>query len=153
MKNGLYDLLVGIFEGALSALQYCGNLVLNVLSSIFNFVYTAFASLFKGILWLVDKDRVYHAEQVLDQEDIGNELSILCQVSSVKEDALRRGTWTSNHSEALNQLSQQLYSNCDWSKDKIHTYMRAIVESIPGLSYVSGNDDDEDDDDMIDLNV
>lgn len=151
MRNSIYNLLYYLAEGLLMVIQYSGNFLLNFIGAIFNWIYSVVAWIFKSILSFIDKNRVYHAEQVIEQEDIGMELNILCQISQVKEDALRRGTWTSEHSEALNQLSQMLYDNSGWSKDKIHTYMRALVESIPGLSYVSGNDEDEDEDDKINI--
>ena len=88
---------------------------------------------------------------VIEQQYINNELDILMSVTKVKEDALFHKTWTTNHSLALNELSTKLYHECDWDKDRIHEYMRAIVESIPGLSYIAADTDDEDDDDSIDL--
>lgn len=151
MKAGFYQLLMGTFEAILFAVQVTLNFVLEALSKIFNYIYYVLASIFKWILWIVDKDRVYHAEQVMEQEDLNTELQILVHVTKIKEDALGRGAWTPHHSMAINQLSQQLYNDCDWSKERIHNYMRAIIESIPGLSYVAG--DDEDEDDSIDVSV
>jgi hypothetical protein len=99
-------------------------------------------------LWLIDRDRVDHTEMVMDQAPLNNELQILMNVTRLKEDALERKAWTNHHSLALNQLSSKLYNECNWNEQRIHEYMRAIVESIPGLSYVPG---DEDDDESIDL--
>lgn len=152
MKNKFYQLLFHTFETILIVIQACLNFLLEGLSKVFNFIYYSIASIFKGILWIIDKDRVYHAEQVLEQEDIGTELNILVRVSEIKNDALTRGAWTNNHSMLINKLSQQLYTDCDWSPHRIHTYMRAIVESIPGLSYVPGNEE-EDDDDSINVSI
>lgn len=145
MKGGAYQLLLSIFEWILNAVQVVLNFVLDLISKLFNGLYFALASLFKYVLWLIDKDRVYHAEQVMQQEDINTELQILLHTTKVKEDALGRGAWTSEHSIAINKLSQQLYDECEWSKERIHTYMRAIIESIPGLQYVAGDDDEDDD--------
>lgn len=151
MKSSIYQLLLSVFELILNIVQGALNFVLELISRLFNGLYFVLASLFKAVLWLIDKDRVYHAEQVMQQEDINAELQILLHTTKVKEDALGRGAWTSEHSIAINELSQQLYDECEWSKERIHTYMRAIVESIPGLQYVAGDDDDDYDDDSIEI--
>jgi hypothetical protein len=129
-------------------MQSGSNLALKIVGSVSIGAIRFTASIFKWILWLIDKDRVHHAEQVIEQEDLSNELDILVHVTKVKEDALSRGAWTNAHSLTLNELSQKLYDDCEWSKDMIHSYMREIVESIPGLAYVPGDDDDDDDDDI-----
>ena len=64
-------------------------------------------------------------------------------LNKIKEDALQRKAWTSNHSLALNELSSELYNQCNWDEQRIHQYMRGIVETIPGLSYVSNDDSDD----------
>ena len=158
MKNVLYTSLMYVFERVLEVVQFIGSALLEAISHVLNYVYSALSFVFKSVLRIIDKDRVHHAEQVVEQENIAKELQILVYVSKVKQDALETGGWTSKHSLALNQLSQRLYMECGWNLKKIHSYMRSIVESIPGLSYVSGNDDedydyddddDDDDDDFI----
>jgi hypothetical protein len=124
-------------------MQFIFNASILIQTEISNGILNIFNSLFKFILTLIDKKRVYHTEQVINQEEIAHELEILINVSAVKEDALQRGTWTPNHSMTMSHLSQRLYSECDWSSDKIHDYMRKVVESL-GLVYVNGNDEDDD---------
>lgn len=102
------------------------------------------------LLRLIDSKKYNHISDIIDQAPINNELEILASVTSVKEEALQRRRWTDDHTLALNRLGARLYEECDWSEESIHTYMRQVVESIPGLSYGAEYGDD-DDDDGIDL--
>jgi hypothetical protein len=150
MKNFIYNTIADMGESLITGLQLIFNLLIDIQTRLANYLITLVANTFKMSLWLVSSDRVGHAEMVIEQQSLNNELEILMNVTKVKEDALSRKAWTSHHSLALNELSTKLYHECDWDKDRIHDYMRAIVESIPGLSYVAADEDDEDDE-SIDL--
>lgn len=148
MKNTLFDIAYAIFEQSLDLLQKLCSGFLDLLNSLFLFIYNVNSSFFRAVLWLIDKDRIHHADQVVEQEEINLELSNMMQAVRIKQDALNRGMWTSKHSEGLNELANSFYGECSWSKNRIHTYLRSIVESIPGLQYESQDpfDDAEDDD-------
>lgn len=148
MRNIIYNAIGGFGEDLIAGLQVIFNFLIDLVTGIGNAIIVSIANIFKMSLWLIDRNRVDHAEMVMDQVPINNELQILMNVTRLKEDALEHKAWTSNHSLALNQLSSKLYNECNWDEKRIHEYMRAIVESIPGLSYVPG---DEDEDDSIDL--
>lgn len=149
MKELMFNFLSDVGESIIIGTQIMMALILSAQTRLANFFIDLTANSFKSLLWIIDPDRVNHAEHVIDQMSLNNELEILMNVTKVKEDALERRSWTNHHSIALNELSSKLYNECDWDKSRIHDYMRAIVESIPGLSYVAGEDDD--DDDSIDL--
>lgn len=151
MKNWLYEIIADFGESFIVGCQFLAELLINLLTEIVNKFIELTASIFKLALWLIDGNRVSHAEHVIDQMSINNELSILMNVTKIKEDALERRAWTTHHSIALNELSSQLYNECNWDRVRIHDYMRAIVESIPGLTYAAVDDDDEDEDEAIDL--
>jgi hypothetical protein len=156
MKNIMYDiigdfgeelieLLELLFNSLISVVHFIANSFSSLITAVGNGILAAIANVFKMSLWLIDRDRVSHTELVIDQYDINTELEILMNVNRVKEDALERKTWTGNHSMALNELSSRLYNECNWDETRIHQYMRNLVEAIPGLSYVSGNDSESDD--------
>ena len=148
MKELMFNFLSDVGESIIIGTQIMMALILSAQTRLANFFIDLTANSFKSLLWIIDPDRVNHAEHVIDQMSLNNELEILMNVTKVKEDALERRSWTNHHSIALNELSSKLYNECDWDKSRIHDYMRAIVESIPGLSYVAG---EEEDDDSIDL--
>ena len=149
MRKIIYDTLGDFGEDLITGLQVIFNFLIDILTGVGNTIIAFVANIFKMSMWLIDKERVDHTETVIEQFPLNNELQILMNVTRLKEDALERKTWTNHHSSALNQLSSKLYNECNWDQSRIHEYMRAIVESIPGLSYVPG--DDEEDDDSIEL--
>lgn len=150
MKNWLYDNISDLGESFIVGCQIITSFLIGWLTAISDWFISLTADAFKITLWFIDRERTDHAQHVVEQFSINTELEILMNVTRVKEDALERMSWTTNHSVALNELSSQLYNECNWDRVRIHDYMRAIVESIPGLSYVAAEDDDENDD-TIDL--
>jgi len=146
MKKILFDTVAFIGKGIINVLRESGELLAYGIESVFNFFVWIFAQVFRFTLWLIDKERVDHAEQVIDQFTMSRELEILGAISHVKQSALDSKVWSENHSKALNILGNRLFQECDWEEDRIHDYMRRVVESIPGLGYAVGSDDDDDDD-------
>lgn len=145
MKRVLFDAIAFAGEAFLDLLHNFGDLLSLGVESFFNLLVWLVANIFRVILWVVDSDRLNHAEQVADQYSMNQELEILGAISHVKEDALGKKTWTGQHSQALNILGNMLSQECDWEEERIHDYMRRIVESIPGLGYLVGSEEDDDD--------
>lgn len=154
MKKAIYDIIGDfgeeliytfefVFNSLISAVEFMAGLLVSLIANVGNGIVIFIANLFKVSMWLIDRDRVAHTELVIDQQTISTELEILINVNKIKEDALQRKAWTSNHSLALNELSSELYNQCNWDEQRIHQYMRGIVETIPGLSYVSNDDSDD----------
>jgi hypothetical protein len=145
MKRVLFDALAFLGEAIIDLLENVGDLLSLGIESLFGFFVWLAANAFKAILWVVDSDRLDHAEQVADQYSMNQELEILGAISHVKEDALQKKAWTSQHSEAINILGNKLCHECDWEEERIHDYMRRVIESIPGLGYLVGSEEDDDD--------
>ena len=145
MKKVLFDALAFLGEAFIDLLHNIGDLLSLGIESFFNLLVWLAANTFKVMLWVVDSDRLNHAEQVADQYSMNQELEILGAVSHVKEDALQKKAWTNQHSQALNILGNRLCHECDWEEERIHDYMRRVVESIPGLGYLAGSEEDDDD--------
>jgi hypothetical protein len=145
MKRVVFNALAFLGEALIDLLENVGDLLSLGIESLFGFSVWVTANTFKVILRLVDPDRLDHAEQVADQYSMNQELEILGAVSHVKEDALEKKAWTAQHSQALNILGNRLCQECDWEEERIHDYMRRVVESIPGLGYLVGSEEDDDD--------
>lgn len=150
MRTKLFNLVGSFGETFIDALRAVLEFSVNVQVKIADLILKLTAHIFKFILWLIDDERINHAEEAVKQSSLSTELEILMMVSKVKEDALNVGFWRENHSMALNELGSRLYNECEWEEDEIHRYMRMIVESIPGLTYAI-TDDDEDEDEGIRL--
>lgn len=146
MKKILFDAAAFLGKSFIDLLHNVGDLLSLGIGSFFNLLVWLAANIFKAILWIIDSDRANHAEQVADQYSMNQELEILGAISHVKEDALQKEAWTGQHSQALNILGNRLCHECDWDEERVHDYMRRVVESIPGLGYLVGSDEDDDDD-------
>jgi hypothetical protein len=148
LRSLIFNVVGGIGQATVDALVWLLETFTDIQNKIYNLIVKLVAGGFKGALFVVDRKRVQHLENVMNQSDVINELDILILISKIKEDALMRKSWTPSHSIALNELGSRLYGECEWGKSSVHSYMKAIVESIPGLSYAGDIDDDDDDDDI-----
>lgn len=90
---------------------------------------------------VIDKEKVEEANNAFIGEQKGElkkqqiELQLLSAASQVRDHYLETGEWTTEHSEAISALSNQLFNECDWEEDDIHTYMRSVVEAGTDLRY------------------
>lgn len=145
MRTKLFNLVGSFGETFIDALRLVLEFFINTQTRIAELVLGLTANIFKFALWLIDDERIEHAEEAINQSSLSTELEILMMVSKVKEDALSVGFWRENHSMALNELGSRLYNECEWEEGEIHRYMRMIVESIPGLTYAITDDEDDED--------
>lgn len=146
MKSLLFPITAVLGDKFVNLLNFFFTSIINFQNRIYGAIIFCSAHAIKFILYLIDKDRLKYAEEVHRQSTISTEFKILANVLKVKEDALSKKVWTQNHAIALNNLATKLYHECDWQEDQIHGYMKEIVESIPGLIYVTSDEDDEDED-------
>lgn len=145
MRTKLFNLIGSFGENFVEGLRFILELFINTQVHIADLLVKLTANYFRFVLWIIDRERMDHAEQTVLQSSMNTELEILMMVSKVKEDALSIGVWKENHSMALNELGSRLYNECDWEEDQIHRYLRMVVESIPGLIYATSDDEDDED--------
>jgi len=143
MRNLLFTALQNIGNFILQSIEIGGEVVLEIIESIIGLSMVIVQYIFKTLLKLIDSQRLDHTSTLVDQTEIYQELDVLINVNKIKQDALDREDWTPAHTMAINTLSNVLYNNCNWEIEAIHEYMKNIVESIPGLTYVL--DDEEED--------
>lgn len=145
MRTKLFNLIGSFGENFVEGLRFILEFFINIQVHIADLLVKLTANYFRFVLWIIDRERMDHAEQTVLQSSMNTELEILMTVSKVKEDALSIGVWKENHSMALNELGSRLYNECDWEEDQIHRYLRMVVESIPGLIYATSDDEDDED--------
>lgn len=100
---------------------------------------------------IIDPKSYEEIQQRLEARDSQIELELLNNVSLLKEDALEKGEWSEQHTEALQAIGNALVGQCNWQEHHVHQYMKGVVESIPGLAYSTDDSEDEDDDEPLDL--
>lgn len=150
MRSRLFDLVAWLGQNIIEAIKGVAAGLSWLIGFSSGIIVWLTANIITFLLRLIDHKKYNHISDVIEQAPLNNELEILANVTSVKEEALKRRKWTDEHTMALNRLGARLYQECDWSEENIHAYMRQVVESIPGLSYGAEYGDD-DDDDGIDL--
>ena len=120
-----------------------------------SFLVTATAHLLGGVIWvlqsvartlmaLIDSERTEHNRLTTEQQDGLSELSILGRATQVRDDALARKVWTMGHTIELNRIGFALVNQYGWEPARVHSYLRGVVESIPGLAYDGTDDGPED---------
>jgi|GEM_PF-1604375 len=144
MKETLFNVTAQVGKWIIVGIHELGELIIFGVEAVSNFFVWVAGNIFAAVLSLIDAERVKHAEHVAEQHPLAMELEILGAVTHVKEDALEKKKWTEQHSIALNILGNRLFNECEWEEQRIHDYMRRVVESIPGLGYLVGSDDDDD---------
>lgn len=145
MKEVLFNITAQLGQWIIVGIHELGELIALGVETVSNLLAWVAGNVFAAVLSLIDGERVKHAEHVAEQYPLAMELEILSAVTHVKEDALGKKKWTEQHSIALNILGNRLFNECDWEEQRIHDYMRRVVESIPGLGYAVGSTDDDDD--------
>ena len=150
MRTFTFNLVNNIGGIVLASIEFICFTLVKIITFLSNKC-IAFASfIIMNLLRMIDSNQVNHAEIAYEQQTEIGELDTLFSVSQVKDDALKRGTWTEDHSLLMNQLSSKLYNEFGWSEQRVHSYMRGVIESIPGLIYSGAPEGDDDSTDLID---
>lgn len=144
MKKALFELVASYGQNSIALLVKLNEITSQIIGYSFGAVIFVNAKITRILLNLIDHPRYNHAAEVIEQSMITTELKILSAISELKQDVLAQKRWTNSHSDQLNYYGNLLANECDWEAGKIHSYMRQVVESIPGLSYGIEDDDEED---------
>jgi len=86
------------------------------------------------ILKMIDKERMYHAENAVDQFDVITELQILYHINEVKNDAVKIGSWNDEHEGKLNFLGNILCNEHDWDVEQVERYLYEVIETGPAVN-------------------
>ena len=143
MKNSLFE-IIAVTTGTLIAFNLrIGNAVTSIVASIFNFINNIIKNIAEKLLMAIDKDKYCHAILSAKQAPELAELSLMMAASKLKDDAISRKMWTLDHTITLNKIGNALYINCNWEPSRVHQYLKSVVETIPGMVYMSGDDFDD----------
>lgn len=93
------------------------------------------ASVAMALLVLVDRERVEAEKQEIVDWKERNELNLMQAAVKLKEHALEFGSWTEDHTQAINDVGFALVDECDWEEDRAQEYLGSIIESMPGLDW------------------
>lgn len=83
------------------------------------------------LLKCIDHDRMIHAESTVSQFTAISELSILSEISQIRDEAIDDGKWNSSHEERLNIFGSILFNEHDWELEEVHRYLHEVIETGP----------------------
>jgi len=142
VKSFLFRIVAIISASLIAANLAIGNAISELVANIFNGINSAIKFLSERLMIAIDSDRYNHASLAINQSGELMELKLLAAANRVKEDAVKTRVWTINHTIAINKIANALFFSCRWEKERIHGYFKPLVESIPGMSYMPGDDFD-----------
>jgi hypothetical protein len=144
MKELLYENLARSASVFIGLNIVIGQAVTGLVGGVFNLVTFAVSRTTAFLLSKIDSDRYKHNVEAMDQRGNLIELDILMKINRVKEDALKQKVWTVMHTIAINKLGSALRMQCGWEPARIHGYIKPVIESIPGMVYMGGEEHSED---------
>lgn len=140
MRKLIFAFTSSVFSFLIFVNTSIGNFTTNLIALPFNFANAGFRFFGKFIMKAIDSERLTYIERVAEQVEELSELKLLTIINKTKEDAIRNRVWTMNHTMTIQQAGSVLYSSHNWKPARIHGYLRAVVESIPGMTYMAGGD-------------
>jgi hypothetical protein len=143
MKIFLFKLTSKVFASLISFNIIVGNGISNVIAFIANTINDALRAGAKGLMKAIDEERFEYGERFSEQLPQLVELSLLIAANKTKENAIKNKVWTVNDTIAINRIGTTLHVQCGWEKARVHGYLRQVVESIPNMTYVAGDEFEE----------
>jgi hypothetical protein len=147
MRALLFDLVAQVAGHLISGIIKVGQALFAIQNYIWKFLIWLFSGITRAVLYSIDKEKYKYTMQLVDQAVMVHELTLLNKANQVKSDALQSG-WTDTHSIVIGEIRERLHIECGWALKRVDTYMKEVVESVPGLQYlVEGNSESAEDDD------
>lgn len=143
MKIFLFRTIAAVTASLISINLVVGNAVTSLIAATFNGLNAIIKAIATFLMKAVDKDRYEHAKLATEQYGQLAELDLLIAATKVKEDALKNKAWTIGHTVAMNRIGSMLYTQHKWEPARVHKYLKSIIESIPGMVYMAGDDPED----------
>lgn len=143
MKSIIYAFIARSAAVVIGINTMIGNAITSVIAGGFNLASFVVASITAAILKTLDLKRYQHAALMLDQYSDLSELQLLININRVRDDALKQRAWTMMHTISINRLGTALHTQCGWPTARIHSYLKPVIESIPGMVYQAGDNYEE----------
>lgn len=143
MKPFLFK-TIAFIAGSLASINITiGNNIAKGIVFVFNGINRIIQSIGATLMRLIDKERFEHASTTLGQLSELRELDLLIAATRVKDDAIKGKAWTIGHTVAMNRIGNALYAQCRWEPARVHQYLKDVIESVPGMVYMGGDDFEE----------
>jgi hypothetical protein len=144
LKNLLFNGIGLVFGNTIYVVLMLRSFLVMATTYLLGGVIWALQSVAKALMTLVDSERTEHDRLTAEQQDGLSELNVLGRAAQVRDDALSRKVWTMGHTIEMNRIGLALVNHYGWEPARVHSYLRGVVESIPGLAYEGTDDGPED---------
>lgn len=147
MRAFLFDLVAQLVGRLIAGIIKLAATFYAIQNQFWKFAIWIVSGIARAVLYTIDKEKYKYTMQVVDQAGMVHELTLLTQANQVKKDALESG-WTDTHSVVIGDIRERLHVECGWTLKRVDTYMKEVVESVPGLQYfVDGSSESPEEDD------
>jgi hypothetical protein len=147
MRNILFNVLTFTGNTLIAANKYVSIFLIKAIQFLSNIGFSLIRFIVENLLIFVDANRFELTKTYYSQMDMYVELDVISSLMKIRENVLNEKKWTQKDTEMLEILGNRLLNECNWSEKRVHVYMKSIVESIPGLQYMTDIDEYDDDDD------
>lgn len=138
MKSALYEFVAKFAAFLIGVNTGIGNAITGFIAGIFNYVSMTLGVSAASLLKKLDNKRYQHSALMLDQYHELSELELLININRVCDDALRQRSWTMMHTISIHKLGTALHVQCGWPPERVHGYLKPVIEKIPGMVYQGG---------------
>jgi len=138
MKNASYKLITNVSAFLIGLNAAIGNGIIGLIGGVFNSVSIAMGIAASSLLRKIDDKRYQHSKLMFEQYAELNELELLINITKVRDDAIRQRSWTMGHTISINRLGTALHVQCGWPPERVHGYLKPVIEKIPGMIYQGG---------------
>lgn len=118
-------------EALFMIVTYCNNKALHKVKSVAELMIAMITGATSSLLKLIDKDRMLHAESIVQQIEEITELQILSNIDEIKNDAIETGYWNEEHEVGLNFLGNLLCNQHDWEVEQVERYLHEVIATGP----------------------
>lgn len=142
MRLFLFNGIASAAKSIATFVQVAQGTIISIVSLVFGVIVAAIQWSSSSLLRLVDKDRYEYFYALAEQRNELNEFYLMAYAKQVCDEARQSKVWTYSHTAAIQQTAQKLHVYCGWEKNRVHAYLKSVVETLPGMTYFSGDDFD-----------
>lgn len=135
MNKLLFELIVWISRTVIVINSVIGNTIMGLTSLFFNATNGFVNAIGVSLLEKIDKKRFqYHAALATQVGELG-ELALMAEATRVRDSAVSGKAWTYSHTVSMNRIAAALHIQCGWEQERVHAYLKEVIEAIPGVTY------------------
>jgi hypothetical protein len=138
MSKPLFELVVWISRTIIVVNSAIGNTLVAAASLFFNATNGLVNAIGVTLLQGIDRKRFEYHSALITQGGELSELALMAEATRVRDSALANKVWTYSNTVAMNKIAAALHIQCGWEQERVHAYLKEVIEAIPGVTYYGG---------------